>query len=70
MNIDVQIKSELSFLGNSLLNEIIASSSILQFEKNTELLREGQFVKVIPIVISGLIKVFSRSRRKNYSYII
>jgi len=64
MNVDKLIKSELSFLGSSLLNDIVASSSLLQFEKDTELLREGQFVKVIPIVIKGLIKVFSRYEDK------
>ncbi|HIP32331.1 MAG TPA: Crp/Fnr family transcriptional regulator [Crocinitomicaceae bacterium] len=31
---------------------------------NTEILREGQYVKVIPIVITGLIKVFSRYEEK------
>ena len=58
------IKSNLSFLGPKLLDDILKSSSILEFEKNTELVREGQFVKVIPIVISGLIKVFSRQEDK------
>ncbi|PCH49282.1 MAG: Crp/Fnr family transcriptional regulator [Flavobacteriaceae bacterium] len=64
MNVDKLIKSKLSFLGSSLLNDIVASSSILKFEKDTELLREGQFVKVIPIVIKGLIKVLSRYEDK------
>ena len=64
MNVDDQIKAELSFLGNELLNDILTSSSIANFEKNTELLREGQFVKVIPIVLKGLIKVFSRYEDK------
>jgi len=65
MNIDELIKSELSFLGSSLLNDITTSSSTVHFEKDTELLREGQFVKVIPIVLKGLIKVFSRYEDKD-----
>ena len=64
MNVDELIKTELSFLGSSLLNDIIESSTTMQFEKDTELLREGQFVKVIPIVLNGLIKVFSRYEDK------
>ena len=64
MNADELIKSELSFLGSSLLNDIKNSSSTVHFEKDTELLREGQFVKVIPIVLKGLIKVFSRYEDK------
>ncbi|WP_456461639.1 Crp/Fnr family transcriptional regulator [Lutibacter sp.] len=64
MNVNELIKSKLSFLGSSLLNDIVASSSQLNFEKDTELLREGQFVKVIPIVLTGLIKVFSRYEDK------
>ncbi|MFK5957774.1 MAG: Crp/Fnr family transcriptional regulator [Lutibacter sp.] len=58
------IKTKLSFLGTALLNNIVESSSVLSFEKDTELLREGQFVKVIPIVLEGLIKVFSRFEDK------
>ncbi len=64
MNVNKLIKSKLSFLERSLLNDIVASSSQLNFEKGTELLREGQFVKVIPIVLTGLIKVFSRYEDK------
>ncbi|WP_457610229.1 Crp/Fnr family transcriptional regulator [Lutibacter sp.] len=64
MSVNKLIKSKLSFLGSSLLNDIVASSSQLNFEKGTELLREGQFVKVIPIVLTGLIKVFSRYEDK------
>ncbi|NOR27411.1 MAG: helix-turn-helix domain-containing protein [Lutibacter sp.] len=64
MNVDELIKTELSFLGSSLLNDILASSTTMQFKKDTELLREGQFVKVIPIVLNGLIKVFSRYEDK------
>jgi len=64
MNVDELIKTELSFLGSSLLNDILESSTTMLFEKDTELLREGQFVKVIPIVLNGLIKVFSRYEDK------
>jgi CRP/FNR family transcriptional regulator len=60
MNINTQISKTLSYLGPKLVEEIIAESSTMEIPKNTEILREGQYVKVIPIVLEGLIKVFSR----------
>ncbi|MCB0459358.1 MAG: Crp/Fnr family transcriptional regulator [Flavobacteriaceae bacterium] len=50
----------LPHLSNELLHEIELASSIKSLPANTEILREGQYVKVIPIVISGLIKIFTR----------
>ncbi|WP_436515913.1 Crp/Fnr family transcriptional regulator [Ekhidna sp. To15] len=59
-----EIHRSLSFLGPELLNKIEMSSVIKDIPKGTEILREGQFVKVIPIVLEGLVKVFSRYREK------
>jgi len=59
MSVEI-IREKLDFLSNELLTEIDNTSNIVSFEKNTELVREGQFIKVIPIVLEGLIKVFSR----------
>ena len=39
---------------------IVSTCSVHEFSKGTELLREEQYVKVLPIVLSGLIKVYSR----------
>lgn len=49
----------LSFLKPQLLESILEKSSIQEFEKGTELLKERQYVKVLPIVIDGLLKVYS-----------
>lgn len=49
----------LSNLSSNLVNEILQASQTMEFEKGTEILKEGQYIKVIPIVIEGLIKVFS-----------
>jgi CRP/FNR family transcriptional regulator len=57
-------EKRLHFLGNDLLNEIESVSEIKTFPANSELVREGQFVKVIPIVLSGLVKVFTRFEDK------
>lgn len=47
-----------------LLVEINKYSILKTLPENTEILREGQYIKVIPIVITGLIKVFTRSEDK------
>ena len=53
-------KSILSFLKPDLVDKILKESTIKEFEKGTEILREAQYVKVLPIVIEGLVKVYSR----------
>ena len=46
---------------NSKLKQEICDFSILkELPKNTEILREGQYIKAIPLVVSGLIKVYTR----------
>jgi CRP/FNR family transcriptional regulator len=42
----------------------MASALIKELPKENEILREGQYIKVIPIVIDGLIKVFTRHKDK------
>ena len=54
-----QIKQAFAHLNETLINEIIERGIVEEFPSNTTLLREGQYVKVIPVVLSGLIKVFS-----------
>lgn len=55
-----EIRHALSFLSNDLLDKIESVAIVKDFPKGTEILREGQYVKVIPIVLEGLIKVFTR----------
>ena len=52
-------KELLSFLEPALAEKIWEESSIQTFPKGTEILREEQYVKVLPIVLDGLVKVFS-----------
>lgn len=47
-----------------LVTEIMEFAQTAEIPKDTEILREGQFVKVIPLVISGLLKVFTRFEEK------
>ena len=57
-------KSILSFLKPDLLDEILSKSSIQEIPKGTEILREHQYVKVLPIVVEGFVKVYSRFDEK------
>ncbi len=58
------IRESLSFLSKDLITEIEESSSIRDIPAETEILRTGQYVKVIPIVLEGILQVFSRFRDK------
>lgn len=56
------IKRQLAFLGRELTQELLDQSTVQEIPKGTELLREEQFIKVLPIVLDGLVKVYSRFR--------
>lgn len=49
---------KIKFLGADLLSALEEHADIREVPANTVLLRDGQYVKVIPIVLKGLIKVF------------
>lgn len=58
-------KKVLSFFKSpQLLDEILESSTTKHFPKGAEILREDQYIKVLPIVLSGLVKVYSRFDEK------
>lgn len=58
------LRKALFYLGNELIDELISYGTVMDFPIETEILREGQYVKVIPIVLQGLIKVYSRFEEK------
>ncbi len=64
MAIDPKIAENLPHLSQELLEEISTEGIIKDIDGETEILREGQYVKVIPIVLDGLIKVFSSHEDK------
>ncbi|WP_299102696.1 Crp/Fnr family transcriptional regulator [uncultured Winogradskyella sp.] len=57
-------KNILSFLKPKLIEELNDKSLLKEFPKGTEILREAQYVKVLPIVLNGLVKVYSRFDEK------
>ena len=44
-------------LGKELTEQLIEKSKLLTIEPEVEILRNGQYIKVIPIILSGLVKV-------------
>lgn len=58
---DVQkIEAGFPSLDRELLHEIAQHAIEKEVDAGHELMREGQYVKMIPVVISGLVKVYSR----------
>ena len=55
-----EIPKGLSHLNPDLVSEIMSSAKTEKIPKDSVILREGQYVKVIPVVLDGLIKVFTR----------
>lgn len=53
------IRSQLSFLNTALVEKILKAATVQDIPKNTQILRQEQYVKVLPIVIKGLVKVLS-----------
>ena len=58
------LRQKFAFLGPDLIDEILEYSKFQEIPKDTEILREGQYIKVIPLVIDGAIKVFTRFKEK------
>jgi len=57
-------KKILSFLKPDLVEKILQESRVQEFPKGTEILKAQQYVKVLPIVLDGLVKVYSKFEEK------
>lgn len=58
------IKTLLPYLQNELLSNMEQFGIIKSIPAGEEIMREGQYAKVIPIVLEGVIKVFTRQDDK------
>jgi len=54
------VTASIPYLSTALRGEIEEFALLKELPKNMEILRQGQYVKAIPIVLKGLIKVFTR----------
>jgi CRP/FNR family transcriptional regulator len=51
-------------LSIALQEQIKNNAALVEISADTEILREGQYVKVIPLVLEGLVKVFTKYEDK------
>jgi CRP/FNR family transcriptional regulator, anaerobic regulatory protein len=59
-----EIRKKLAALGPDLVNDILEHAVIKAIPAGKEILKEGEFIRYIPIVHEGLIKVFTRTHDK------
>lgn len=59
-----QVQQFLPGFGTDLQQEMAEFGQLMEVPAGTEILREGQYVKVIPIVITGVIKVVAHFEEK------
>ena len=58
------LKEYLHYLPAEFINELEQYGVVKDFTADTEILREGQYVKLIPLVLEGVVKVFTRHEDK------
>lgn len=64
MTDNYHIETKFKHLGKDLIAEMLNFSVIKIFPANSELVREGQYVKYIPIILNGLVKVYTQFEEK------
>jgi CRP/FNR family transcriptional regulator len=58
------IRQNLTFLESELVDQMLAYSQVELFDDDTVLIRDGQYLKHLPVIIFGTIKVYSQSDDK------
>lgn len=64
MDENLELEKHLGYLGPDLVRNIIDNGKVIKVDKDTEIVKEGQYIKYIPIVIKGLVKVTTRHEDK------
>ncbi len=64
MEMAESIKKQLGFLGLEFLEVLQKESVYKEIPANSEILEEGQYVNYVPIVLNGLVKVYTRTEDK------
>jgi CRP/FNR family transcriptional regulator len=65
MDIQKELMTRFGYLGQELISRISELSALTEFEPGTELVRYGQYTKVVPILLHGLVKVYTRLEEKD-----
>lgn len=59
-----KIRKTFAHLGGDTLERVLEIGILQTIPSGTQILREGQYVKVVPLVIEGLIKVYTKQEDK------
>ena len=59
-----EFPEELKFISSQLFSVISENATIQNIPKGTEILSSGNYVKVIPVLLSGIVKVFKYYEEK------
>ncbi len=62
--IETILRKELGFFGKELFDNVMHHAIIKEIPADTQILKEGQYIRAIPLVIEGLIKVYSSYEEK------
>jgi CRP/FNR family transcriptional regulator, anaerobic regulatory protein len=60
------LQQKFAIFNNDLIDQMFLMSKVIEVKKGDEILRVGQYVNVIPIVLSGLVKVYTFSDDKEF----
>ncbi|WP_396182841.1 Crp/Fnr family transcriptional regulator [Flavobacterium sp.] len=60
------MKSILAYFDNELIKSFEKEGIVKKVPKDIELIRDGQYINSIPIVIDGLVKVFTKYNEKEF----
>ncbi len=58
------IQKKMGFLGKELIDIIAEKALVKNISEGSEILHEGQYVNYVPILLSGLVKVYTRQEDK------
>ena len=58
------IQKKFNLIDPQMTNEVLKYGVVKEFEANTEIIKEGQYIRSVPVVLKGLVKVFSRYEEK------
>lgn len=64
MNSKPGLINRFQFLDNDLRREIHTQSELLKMPAGSELIKKGDYVKSVPLVLDGVVKVYSRYKEK------
>ena len=67
MNIDLSlIKKKFPSFEKELLIEMLSFGKVQEVPKGMEVIRHGQYLKMLPVVIDGIVKVYSQYEDKEF----